>query len=45
MADCAFPRCESPAETDRETCTTHHDVHVSSTGSWVDDNHREGGHG
>lgn len=43
-AGCQLPKCEKPA-VDHGMCRDHQKVHVSSTGSWVDDNHLEGGHG
>lgn len=42
---CVFPRCESAPVAGSLRCHDHRNVRVSSTGSWVNDKHTEGGHG
>lgn len=44
-ASCDFPGCDRPAELGPRMCDYHVVVRLSSTGSWVDDSHPDGGHG
>ncbi len=44
-ASCDFPGCERHAELGGRMCDYHELVRLSSNGSWVDDNHADGGHG
>lgn len=44
-ATCDFPRCERHAELGSRMCDHHELVRLASNGSWVDDNHADGGHG
>lgn len=44
-ADCDFPGCGRHAELGLRMCEDHVMVRLSSTGSWVDDRHADGGHG
>jgi len=44
-AFCDFPGCDLLAELGSWMCEHHVMVRLSSNGSWVDDGHRDGGHG
>lgn len=44
-AGCDFPGCERTAELGTRLCDYHVTVRIASNGSWVDDNHADGGHG
>lgn len=44
-AACVFPKCQTAPLADSLRCHDHRNVRVSSSGSWVDDVHKEGGHG
>jgi len=45
LPDCAFPGCPQTARPDQLMCIHHDHVQLSSTGSWTNDRHTEGGHG
>jgi hypothetical protein len=42
---CRFPECAAPPETPTGMCHLHRKVTIADGGSYVDDSHREGGHG
>lgn len=42
---CQFPGCPHQKAAGCDVCTLHAHVRVSSTGSWVNDRHDNGGHG
>jgi hypothetical protein len=42
---CQFPGCTHEKAIGHDRCNLHVRVRVSSTGSWVDDRHDNGGHG
>jgi hypothetical protein len=44
-ASCDFPGCDQHADLGARMCERHVMVRLSSNGSWVDDSHRDGGHG
>ncbi|HEX7740586.1 MAG TPA: hypothetical protein VF426_13160 [Marmoricola sp.] len=44
-AVCDFPGCDRHAEQGARMCDHHVMVRLASNGSWVDDNHTDGGHG
>lgn len=42
---CDFPGCDRHAGLGVRMCDHHEAVRLSSNGSWVDNNHADGGHG